>query len=125
MDKNLDIKEQDKQEIIDQIFSLVNQIDNISKIISKNSTKTEPNNSSKSEEKWVKWSWTEFEIIWNNKEFKGRYWWNSKNQDGIEWEEEKPNFGEKEKEKEIINYIKNKIKQELPVIKKKEIWQLT
>ena len=73
MDKNLDIKEQEKQEIIDQIFSLINQIDNMSKIISKNSTKIELNSSSKSEkseEEWVKWSWTEFEIIWNNKEFK-------------------------------------------------------
>jgi hypothetical protein len=124
MDKNLDIKEQDKQKIIDQIFSLVNQIDNMSKIISKNSSKSESNSSNKSEEEeeWVKWSWTEFEIIWENKKFKGRYWWNSKNQDGIEWEEEKPNFGQKEKE--IISYIKNKIKQELPIIKKKEIWQL-
>jgi len=122
MDKNLGIKEQNKQEIIDQIFSLVNQINNISKIISKNSTKTESNNSNKSEEEYVKWSWTEFEITWNNKEFKGYYWWNSENQDGIEWEEEKPDFGEKEKE--IINYIKDKIKQKLPTAKKKEIWQL-
>jgi len=57
MDKNLGIKEQNKQEIIDQIFSLVNQINNISKIISKSSTKTESNNSNRSKEEQLKWSW--------------------------------------------------------------------
>jgi hypothetical protein len=98
-------------------------MNNISKIISENSTKTESNDLNKLEEEgWTRWLWTEFEITWKNKEFKGRYWWNSKNQDGIEWIEEKPNF--EEKEEEIIYHIKNKIKQKLPMLKKKEIWQL-
>lgn len=125
MDKKLDTKKQNKQEIIDQFSSFIDQINNISKIISKNSTKidkTESNDLNKSEEEWIKWSWIEFKIEWKNKKFKGYYWWNNKNNDGIEWEEEKPDFGEKEEE--ITNYIKNKIKQELPMLKKKEIWQL-
>jgi hypothetical protein len=123
MDKKLNITEQDKQQIIDQLSSLINQINDISKIISENSTKTESNDLNKLEEEgWIKWQWTEFKITWKNKEFKGRYWWNNKNQDGIEWEEEKPDFGEKEEE--ITNHIKNKIKQKLPILKKKEIWQL-
>jgi hypothetical protein len=122
MDEKPNIKEQDKQQIIDQLFSLINQIDDISKTISKSSNKTEPNNSNELEKEWIKWSWTEFEIAWKNKEFKGRYWWNSKDQNGIEWIEEKPDFGEKEEE--IIYHIKNKIKQKLPMLKKKEIWQL-
>lgn len=122
MDEKLNITEQDKQQIIDQLFSLINQIDDMSKIISKSSGKTESNNSNESEKEWIKWQWTEFEIAWKNKEFKGRYWWNNKNQDGIEWTGEKPDFGEKEEE--ITDYIKNKIKQKLPMLKKKEIWQL-
>lgn len=118
MKKEPNTKNQEKEQFTKQLLSLINQINDISEIISKNSTKTENN----PEEEWTKWQWIEFEITWKNKSFKGYYWQNSKNQDGIEWKEEKPNFGEDEEK--IINLIKNKIRQELPTIEKKEIWQL-
>jgi DNA polymerase III delta prime subunit len=122
MNEKLNITEQNKQQFIDQLTSLINQINNISKIISKNSNKTESNNSNGPEEEWTKWQWTEFEIIWKDKKFKGHYWWNNKSQDEIVWVEEEPDFGKRKDE--IINYIKDKIKQNLPIAKKREIWQL-
>jgi hypothetical protein len=125
MDKKLNITEQDKQQFINQLTSLINQINNISKIISENSNKTESINSNDPEEneKWIKWQWTEFEIIWKDKKFKGQYWWNNKGQEEIVWIEEEPDF--RKRKDEIINFIKEKIKQNhLPTAKKREIWQL-
>lgn len=67
MNKKLNITELNKQQFIDQLASLINQINNMSKIISENSNKTESDNLNDLDKKWTKWQWTEFEIIW--KEF--------------------------------------------------------